>query len=80
MNYKIFYQPQLEQDLLNVCPFINAAEATTEEPNEDWENGYKWVEQDLTTEEFNIVDTAANNHTCIDVKPSPVPPGSPTGR
>ena len=80
MNYKIFYQPQLEQDLLNVCPFINAAEATTEEPNEHWENGYKWLEQDLSPEEFTIVDTAANQFVAIDVKPSPAPTGSPTGR
>lgn len=80
MNYIIFWQPQNEQDLLNLCPFINAGNATDELATPEWPNGYSWVEQELSNEEFTIVDTAANNHVAIDVKPAPHPTGSPTGR
>lgn len=78
--YTIYWEPTKEQDFVNVFPELDTTNATYEQPDATWENGYNWVEQELTNEQFNIVDTAANQKTAIDVKPSPHPPYSPTGR
>jgi hypothetical protein len=79
-QYIIWWQPTKETDLVNEFPELDTTNATYEEPTVAWEDGYNWVEQDLTPEQFVIVDNAANQLIAIDVKPSPHPPYSPTGR
>jgi len=79
-QYIIFWQPTKEQDLVNIFPELDTTNAAYEQPTAEWPDGYNWVEQDLTPEQFAIVDNAANQLVAIDVKPSPYPPYSPTGR
>lgn len=79
-QYIIFWQPSKEQELLQVFPALDQGNANYENPIPEFPEGYNWVEQDLTPEEFTILDTAANQKVLIDVKPSPYPAGSPTGR
>ena len=79
-QYVIYWEPTKEQNLLNVFPELDVQNSTLEEPTPEWADGYKWVEQNLTPEQFMIVDSAANAYVAIDVKPAPHPPYSPTGR
>lgn len=79
-QYIIFWIPSKEQDLLQVFPELDQENANYENPIPEFPEGYNWVEQELTPEQFVIVDTAANQHICIDVKPGNHPSNSPTGR
>lgn len=79
-QFVIYWQPQNEEAFVNAFPQLNVAASTIEPADQNWSNGYKWVEQPLSPSEFNIVDVLANAFVAIDVKPSPRPPYSPTGR
>lgn len=78
--YTIFFEPTKEQDLLQLFPELDQENANYEQPTPQFPDGYNWVEQELTPEQFVLLDNAANNHVCIDIKPSPYPPGNPLGR
>lgn len=79
-QYIIWWTPTKEADLVQAFPELDQANANYENPIPEFPDGYNWVEQDLTPEQFIIVDGLANAKLAIDVKPSPYPPGSPTGR
>ncbi len=79
-NFAILWQPQLQFDLSQLCPFLNLTSGTFHEAVPEWPNGYFQLDQNLNNNQFEQVDDAANNHVCIDIKPSPYPPGTPTGR
>lgn len=79
-DYKIWYQPQNEEALHQECPFLDLQNGEYVSPTVEWPNGYSWIEQGLTPEQFAIVDAAANNFLAIDIKPKPYPPGHPLGR
>lgn len=79
-QFVIWWKPSKEQDFSTLFPELDIANSNQEEGIPEFPEGFKWVEQELSNEQFMIVDTLANNHVCIDVKPSPHPPYSPTGR
>jgi len=79
-DYKIWWEPQNEQELQSQAPFLQTQNAEFVSASALWPNGYYWVEQSLNLDEFNIIDIAANNHVAIDIKPKPYPPGNPLGR
>lgn len=79
-RYVLYWTPTQEQNFAQMFPELDQENANYENPTPEWENGYNWVEQDLTPEQFVIVDGLANNHICIDVKPAPRPSGNPLGR
>jgi hypothetical protein len=76
----IWWKPTQENLLVAECPFIQTEMAEFVEPTVQYPEGFHYTEQMLSPEEFAIVDQAANNHSCMDIKPAPHPPYSPTGR
>lgn len=78
--HTIWWTPEQEYDFAQQFPELDQENAETVLDDPLWPDGYNWVEQELTNEEFTIVDGLANNHVCIDIKPGPRPPGSPLGR
>ena len=78
--YIIWWYPTQQNAFATECSFIDIENATFVEPSESYPEGFNYVEQDLSPEQFVIVDDAADNHVCIDIKPMPHPPGSPLGR
>lgn len=80
IKYSIWWQPQNQIAFNNVCPFVDVASGLFYPATPEWPNGFFYLEQDLNGNQFGQVDTAANNHVCIDIKPSPQPPGNPNGR
>lgn len=79
-EYVIWWQPQLQPQVISQAPFLSYALAQYNNPTAQWVNGYYRLQQQLSPSQFAIVDNLANNHVCIDVKPSPYPPTSPTQR
>jgi hypothetical protein len=83
MNYIIWWLAANETQLLNLFPGLDVEGAEEVEPSlqlPEFPNGFKWVEQSLSPEEFVIVDEAAEDEVAINVKPAPHPPYSPTQR
>lgn len=80
MNYIIWWLSANESSLQALFPGLNTTGAETVESSIPWPNGFKWVEQTLTPEQFVAVDEAAENQVAINVKPAPHPPYSPTQR
>jgi hypothetical protein len=80
MQYSIYFEPQKEAELLEEAEFLNTenAELITNDPM--WPGGYKVFEQDINGAEFETLDELANEHVCIDLKPSPRPPYGPVAR
>lgn len=80
MNYIIWWLSANESALTALFPGLDVSGAETVPPSAPWPNGFKWVEQTLSPEQFAIVDEAAENQVAINVKPAPHPPYSPTQR
>lgn len=79
-QYTLYWQPQLQSTLASNCSFIDINLGVFHEANIDWIYGWYQLDQYLNENQFNQVDAEAESHVCIDVRPSPVPPGSPHGR
>lgn len=79
-QYIIWWKPSKQNELLTSFPELEINNSAYEEPTVAWPAGFHWVEQDLSPEQFAIVDNLADTYVAIDVKPTPFPPGSPTGR
>lgn len=79
-QYSIWWTPNNQAAFLALCQFIDIEESTFYEATTEWPNGFFFLEQDLNPNQFTQVDNAANAHVCIDIKPSPQPPGNPHGR
>ncbi len=79
-NYIIYWTLAQEETFVETCPFINIELGLLQPESEEWPDGYKMLEQELTTIQFGSVDNAADEHICIDIKPAPAPPGNPHGR
>lgn len=78
--YIIYWQPQLQSEFSQQCPFVNVIEGVFYTASQEWPNGYFRLEQSLNENQFEQVDEAANQLICIDIKPAPQPPGNPHGR
>lgn len=79
-NYSCWWTPTNQTALANLCPFLNLTSGTFYSATPEWPNGFFFLTQDLNGNQFGQVDTAANDHVAIDIKPSPQPPGNPHGR
>ena len=79
-EYIIWWFPTKQNEFLNQCPFIEIQNSIFVPPSAAYPEGFFYVEQGLSVAHYNIVNAAANALICIDVKPSPHPPYSPTGR
>lgn len=76
----IWYTPAQQAPLVIAAPFLNVGSAQYEGPDANWPNGWYRLEQILSQEQFDLVDSLANSNVCINCKRGPYPPGSPTGR
>jgi hypothetical protein len=79
-EYTIYWQPQLQANFQTQCSFLNLLNPNYVPPVAEWVNGYLYKVVGLNDNQFNQVDQCANTHVCIDIKPSPTPPGNPHGR
>lgn len=79
-EYSIYWQPQLTANFASQCPFLNLNNPDFFPPIAEWANGYCVKEFMLTEVQYNAVFQAAVDRTCIDVRPSPRPAGSPHGK
>lgn len=79
-EYLIFWKPSQQTIFLLNCPFINANQAEYFGPSIEWPEGYFQLYQYMNNPQFNSVDSEANAHRCMDIKPAQRPAGSPTQR
>jgi hypothetical protein len=79
-NYIIWWTPQQQPLFQGQAPFLNYEISQYQLPSPQYPQGFYWTNQLLSVEEFGIVDQLANNQICMDIKPSPHPPYSPTQR
>lgn len=80
MNYSIYWTIPKHDEFASAAPFLDLQfyDEVLDDPL--WPDGYRVWEFDLSGEQFGTVDTLCNQLTAIDIKPSPRPPWSPTGR
>jgi len=79
-NYIIWWTPSQQPLFQTQAPFINFAISQYQLPTPQYPQGFYWVTQLLNVEQFETIDQLANNQVCMDIKPSPHPPYSPTQR
>ncbi len=79
-NYITWWTPEQAPLFQTQASFLNFAIANYRNPSSQYPNGFYWLIQSLSVVEYETIDELADNQVCMDIKPSPHPPYSPTQR